>query len=404
VRFAFVTIGPFSGVNDRVLAGMREEFPQLEAERFDVPGWIRSDRRAFATNLAHVLAEHGPRPFLERRRRWGVFYRTRYMFHAIRTEMARRLALGDYAFTFQTQSLFDASVPGTPNFVYTDHTELVNRTYPGFDAGRPPSARWISHEREIYEHATKVFTMSSHVARSLQDEYGLAEERGSCVGVGCSLPEERLLAIEPDYAGKRILFVGREWERKGGPDLLRAFERVRAREPDATLAIAGCSPQVSGAGVEVLGPLTQTQVAEQYARSAVYCMPTLREPFGVVFVEALMSALPVVSTTVGALPDIVQNRETGYLVAPGDVTALARAIDLLISTPGRARRFGERGREYVAGRYTWRHTVASMAEQIRAAAPGLQAGAGARRSGDPERGQARDSRTCPGGGNLRPRY
>ncbi len=369
MRFAFVTIGPFSGTNERVLERLRTEFPELEPDEFDIPRWIRGNHRALAANLGYVLGTRGIAPFLDRARLWGLFYRTPFMFGAIRREMSARIASGDYAFTFQTQSLFDASVEGTPHFVYTDHTELVNRTYPDFDEDQLPAKSWIKLERQIYERATKVFTMSSHVSRSLIDDYGLAEDRIGCVLAGSNVPQAQLIAIEPDYASKRILFVGREWERKGGPDLVAAFELVRERDPEATLAIAGCSPEISADGVEVLGPLTLAAVAEQYAKSAVYCMPTLREPFGVVFVEALMSGLPVVSTEVGALPDIVQNGETGYLVAPHDISSLARSLELLLSTPGRARRFGERGRAYVSDRYTWTRSVASMAEQMRVAVP-----------------------------------
>jgi glycosyltransferase involved in cell wall biosynthesis len=367
MRFAFVTIGSFSGTNDCVLERLEAEFPELEVDHLDVTQWVRSSRRTLAANLVHVLARRGARPFLDRARLWGAFYRTPFLFRSIRSEMNTRLAGGRYAFTFQTQSLFDASVPGTPHFVYTDHTELVNRRYLDFDEGRMPARSWIDCERQIYDHATMNFTMSSPVSQSIVEDYQVDPSRVRCVLAGSNVPQPDLVRIEPDYTSKRILFVGRAWERKGGPDLISAFEQVRKRHPDATLAIVGCSPDVAGDGVEVLGELPAARVAEQYAKAAVYCMPSLVEPFGMVFVEALMSGLPVVATTIGALPDVVQDGETGYLTSPHDVPALARSLDLLLGDSERCRRFGSSGRAHATATYTWTQSVAKMASEIRSA-------------------------------------
>jgi glycosyltransferase involved in cell wall biosynthesis len=367
MRFAFVTIGAFSGINERVLERLNAELPEFEVHHFDIPSWVRSRRRILAGNLLHVLAEHGTRPFTDRARLWGPFYRTSFMFRSIQREMSARLARGRYAFTFQTQSLFDASVAGTPHFVYTDHTELVNRRYPDFNRALASSESWISRERQIYEHATLNFTMSSHVSRSLVEQYGVSPARVRCVLAGSNVPRSDLIETEPDYASKRVLFVGRDWERKGGPDLISAFQLARKHDPQLELVIAGCTPELAVDGVEVLGELSPERVREQYAKAALFCMPSLIEPFGVVFVEALTSGLPVVATAIGALPDIVQNGDTGYLLAPHDVQGLARSLNLLLSDPDRCRRFGERGRAYVRERYTWDRTAAKMAEQIRTA-------------------------------------
>jgi glycosyltransferase involved in cell wall biosynthesis len=365
MRFAFVTIGEFSGTNDRVLERLRREFPELEVDHFDIPTWVRASRPTVAANLLHVLAERGPRPFIDRSRLWGAFFRTPFMFRSIQREMNARLAGGGYVFTFQTQSLFDASVAGVPHFVYTDHTELVNRRYPDFNEAREPSERWVACERRIYDHATVNFTMSEHVSRSLVEQYGADPGRVRCVRAGSNVSQSDLVEIEPDYASKRILFVGRDWERKGGPDLISAFELVRKRDREIELVIAGCAPELEIDGVTVLGDVSPARLSEQYARAAVFCMPSLIEPFGVVFVEALTSGLPVVANAIGALPDIVQDAETGYLVKPHDIQALARSLDLLLSDPDRCRRFGEKGRAYVMERYTWNQAVAEMAQEIR---------------------------------------
>jgi glycosyltransferase involved in cell wall biosynthesis len=89
------------------------------------------------------------------------------------------------------------------------------------------------------------------------------------------------------------------------------------------------------------------------------------EPFGIVFVEALGHGLPVVSSNIGALPDIVQHDSSGYLHEPGDVEAIGRSLELLLGDPERCRQMGETGRAYVRARYTWSAVAAAMAGTIR---------------------------------------
>ncbi len=364
-RFAFVTLGAFSGINESVLDRLKLEFPDLEVDHLEIDAWVRGHRLILAANLAAVVLERGPLILRDRRRLWGAFYRTSFIQRAIRRHMRRRVATSDdYRFTFQTQSLFDASTDRLPHFVYTDHTELVQERYPDFDPGQAAPRRWIELERRIYQHARAVFTMSTHVSRSLVEQYAMPGERIHRVGAGSNLavPAEDPL---PDYASRRIVFVGRDWERKGGPDLLAAFAEVRQRIPDVTLAIAGCSPIIDQPGVTVLGELSPAEVRRQYLGAAVFGMPTLVEPFGIVFVEALAHGLPVVSTEVGALPDIVRDGETGYLHAPHDISGLAQSLETLLGDPERCRQMGSAGRSSVSGTYTWSQAVASVAGEIR---------------------------------------
>lgn len=362
--FAFATIGAFSGINAKVLPLLQEAFPQLRSQALDVPTWERSDRRVLVANAAYVLAEHGPRPFLDRTQRWVAFHETSYIFRRIRRRMGELADGTSPAFTFQTQSLFDASIPGVPNFVYTDHTSLAASSYAAPGSEDAPSARWLEREREIYANAALVFTMSSHVSRSVAEDYGIDPGKVRCVYAGSNVDAIPEPAGGHDYAGRRILFIGRDWERKGGPDLLDAFRLVRRELPDATLVVGGCRPAVTDEGVTVLGELGPAEVSAQLHRASVFCMPTRREPFGVAFVEALKHGVPVVAPGIGALPDLVQPGETGELTRPGDVRAIADALLGLLTDPERGRRFGTLGRVRMEARYTWPRAVGAMAAQI----------------------------------------
>lgn len=360
----YVTCGSFSGTNEAILPLLERAFPEQPSHRFDVATWLRSDRRLLTGGVAHVLAESGPMALAGRTRFRQGLYRSAYLDRRVGAEMRSRTAGRRRLFSFQTQSMFNAAVPGLPHFVYTDHTALANSYYPGFDRRRfPPS--WIEREAEIYRDARLTFTMGGHVARSLVEHYGIEPERVSCVGAGGNVEIGAAAPRPGPRDRKRILFVGREWRRKGGPELIAALPLVRERHPEATLVVAGCTPRVGTEGVEVLGNVPAARVGELLAEASVFCMPTRAEPFGLAFVEALSQGVPVVATNLGALPEIVQDGETGLLVAPDDIAGLARAISALLDDPERARRFGALGRERTLTRYTWPRVVDSIAAQIR---------------------------------------
>jgi glycosyltransferase involved in cell wall biosynthesis len=360
-RFLFVTCGAFSGVAEPILAGLEQEFPDATAVHVDLPELVRRRRLLALVNLLFVLVEWGPGALLDRRRRWGAFFRTSLMFRWIRRETRRRAAREHYLFTFQTQSLFDASVAGVPHFVYTDHTELVNRQYPWPDPHPAPES-WIRREQGIYRRAAAVLVWSGHVARSLAEDYGVEPERIVWVGVGGDGEPEPSAG---SYDSCRILFVGRDWERKGGPDLLVAFAGVRRQLPEATLVVAGSRPEVEEPGVTVLGEVGPATVRRLMAEAAVFCMPTLREPFGLVFVEAAIHGLPVVATRTGALPDIVVEGETGHLVRPHDVEGLSERLAGLLADPAACARLGVAARRRALERWTWRGASARIAAAVR---------------------------------------
>jgi glycosyltransferase involved in cell wall biosynthesis len=158
----------------------------------------------------------------------------------------------------------------------------------------------------------------------------------------------------PDnYRNQRILFVGVDWERKGGPELAAAFKIVQQRHPNARLTIVGCSPQLELRNCEIVGRVPIEQMKNYYAQASVFCMPTRLEPFGIVFVESLLNKIPIVATNLGALPDIVENGKSGYLVEPNNAAELARALGELLSNAEKCSRFGEYGYRAVLERYSW---------------------------------------------------
>lgn len=296
------------------------------------------------------------RDLLSRRQTVSLaFYRTPFIFHQLRELIREMLAhrVHEFAFSLQTQSLYDASIPGLPHFVYTDHTHLANLSYPGFNRDELFAREWIDLEQQIYRNAAHIFVMSHHVRDSLVDQYACDPARTTCVFAGSNVDPAPVALQNDGYQNRRILFVGTEWERKGGPTLFAAFEKVLLSEPSARLVIIGCNPPVSHPQVEILGRVPREVVKEQLVRASVFCLPTRVEPFGIAVVEAFYHKLPVVASRIGAMPDLVIDGETGRLVPSDDSDALAAALLSLLRDPETCRRFGERGFEFVRQNYSW---------------------------------------------------
>jgi glycosyltransferase involved in cell wall biosynthesis len=364
--FAFIKMGSFSGTNDRLLEHLCRQFPDLDADVIDIEDFKAVNRSDAARLLYSVARDYGLGSCLTKSRVNSRVIRTAYYFRKIREHLLRRLSRKQYVFTFQTQSLVDASNPGTPHFLYTDHTHLANLTYPGKRQTPMASAEWVGLERSMYQNTRLNFTMSSHVSRSLVEQYGCLPTHVECVYAGSNVERADAgnLGLER-FGQKNILFVGIDWHRKGGPVLLEAFREVRRSHPTAQLTIIGCAPNVSLAGCRVLGRMQLTEVAKFYRTASVFCLPTTAEPFGIVFLEAFTHGLPIVTTNIGAIPDFVEQGRSGYMVDCNDAAQLANRLNELLGDPARCAAFGARGQALVDDRYTWQATAERLAFHIK---------------------------------------
>ena len=351
--------------NENLLAALRAARPDVALDELGVAAAVRRSPGALARVLAGAALEYGPGLFASRARLRYGFMRSGAMDRTARALVRRRAGAQarGLAFTLQTQSLFNAALPGVPNYVYTDHAALQTAA----EGRAGPSEAWRRAERAIYHDAAHVFTFGSPTRDALVDGYGVPPDRVSVVGGGVRLPATVEAGPEA-YGRRRVLFVGVEWERKGGPELLAAFRALRRRMPDATLTVAGCAPEIRDEGCEVLGRLPREAVDDLYRACSCFCMPSRVEPYGLVYAEAMSHARPVVATTVGAVRDIVADGETGHLVPPGDVDALAGALERVLGDPAHARALGLAGRAR-AGRFTWPAVAEAIAGRLPVPAP-----------------------------------
>jgi glycosyltransferase involved in cell wall biosynthesis len=151
----------------------------------------------------------------------------------------------------------------------------------------------------------------------------------------------------------RILFVGGDLIRKGGQLLIDAVHRLRAAGVSVELDLVTRDEVAGEPGIEVhhgLGP-NSPRLIELYQRADVFCLPTFGDCLPMVLSEAGAVGLPLVSTDVGAISEIVRHDRTGLLVPPNDVEALAAALGRLAADAGMRRQLGDEARRVVGAEY-----------------------------------------------------
>jgi glycosyltransferase involved in cell wall biosynthesis len=348
---------------------LRREFDELDVDPVSAWDLLGPQQRSLsfrARNRLVAYRELGPLAARRRRRVKDYAGWTSSRFNAVRRAAAERFSGDGYAFTFQTESLFDASVAGLPHVVYTAHGVLASLDYPGFDRRDLLPKSWIELETSIYRNATIVLTRTEHLATILVERYGCPANKVVCVysGGNAPLPPGPPAFDEARYAAKRILFVGLRWEVKGGPQLVEAFRRVLEVHPDASLTIVGCGPRVDLPNCQVVGVVPTEDLPGYYEQASLFCAPSIRDAFGSAFVEALSYGLPVVASDFGAMPEFVREGVTGYRVPVWDVAALSDRLIALLDDPTLAARLGAAGYALTRERYNWESTGARIREHI----------------------------------------
>ena len=112
---------------------------------------------------------------------------------------------------------------------------------------------------------------------------------------------------------------------------------------------------------------SREELRRLYRASDLFVMPSLRDSFGFVFLEAMTQGVPCIGTNLNAMPEIIQDGETGYIVPVHDPEALAAAILRYYKDPSNRQRMGRAGQQRVVETYTWEKVAATMLPYLRGA-------------------------------------
>lgn len=241
-----------------------------------------------------------------------------------------------------------------PTVVWTDAPPVAFDTV-GAAYGHERRAAWLERVKlavtgSAFRRAERVIASSRWAGRAVVRDYGVAPEKVRVV-----YPGVRIDRFRPGERGRdgttRLLFVGGDFQRKGGSDLLAAFTRLG---PDFELDLV-TSSAVSPLppGVRLHRNLTHASPAlyELYARADVFVLPTRADAFPLVLGEALAAGLPIVASDVGAVREIVVPHVTGLLVRSSSADELMSALRSLSEDPQARQRMGDTGRQLALAKH-----------------------------------------------------
>lgn len=233
----------------------------------------------------------------------------------------------------------------------------------------------LSLER-IFEAAVSIVTVSDFAVAQLTHRFPQHAGKIHRVYNGVDLAQFRTANFAAEVP--LIIAVGRLIEKKGFADLISACERLKAKGRSFSCNIIGEGPlhealvaQIAQSGlaeqVQLVGPRSQRQIVDHLAEATVFGLPCTTEADGgmdnlpTVIMEAMAAGLPVVSTWIAGVPEMVQPGLTGALVPPSDPSALAAAIELFLCDRETAKQFGTRGHRIASEKFSIEANVKSLA-------------------------------------------
>ncbi len=280
---------------------------------------------------------------------------------------------------------------------------------PGFaqalDGPDPVLRQLIDLERFTYSRADGFLACGDDVVEEVERQYGLGLDRARVGlvphGITDSAERHETAADRAPDGLVRVLFVGRLEARKGIDTLLASVPGLVERYPDLFFTIVGDDALAAPSGktyrqifedsagesvshVRFAGIVDDDELRQLYAGCDLLVAPSRYESFGLILLEAMLFAKPVVAGDVGGMRDIVIPHVTGLLVPPGDEDALSEALAALAESQGLRHKLGEAGRRRYEELFTQKAMVHG-AEAYYRRLLGLGLGRGRRRTPAPSR-------------------
>jgi glycosyltransferase involved in cell wall biosynthesis len=226
------------------------------------------------------------------------------------------------------------------------------------------------HRRALaYQKCQLLFPWSNWAACSASCDYGAAKDRVHVIPPGVDLARWRPQPRDNAKSGCDLLFVGGDFERKGG-DLLLEWARRSPRQDFRLHLVTRKAMEIDDPRIHVYNGLSPNDPAlvDLYGRADVFVLPTRADCYSLAGIEAMAAGLPVVLSDTGGTGDILSDGETGFLLPPGDALALEKALTRLLDDSDLCRRMGAAARADAELRYdagaNIRRTVELMAAHL----------------------------------------
>lgn len=221
--------------------------------------------------------------------------------------------------------------------------------------------------RRAFRVARRLLTSSEWAKASLVDDYGIAPEKVAVIDPGVDLAVWAGVGAGrvPRDAKPKILFVGGDFRRKGGPLLLDVFRRHFRDAAELHLVTAESVPPEPGVfSYNNLGA-NADGLRRLYHEADLFALPTVADVSSLASREAMAAHLPVVVSATGAIPELIEEGSSGFLIPVDDGEALRDRIATLIADPARRLAMGERGHAIARQRFDSRKNMQGILDLLK---------------------------------------
>jgi glycosyltransferase involved in cell wall biosynthesis len=245
-------------------------------------------------------------------------------------------------------------------------TDIFARNYGFYGHSQKDVDDAINGEKQFFKRCHMVWTNTHWTAEGIIEQ-GIDPQKIFVHPPAAGIEDPGI--CDHDWKQCKILFVGSDWIRKGGPLLIDAFQIIRRSNPNAKLTIVGCKPLVRMEGVEIIGYLRKNIPREKeklnalYREATIFCLPSYWESTGIVYIEAALWGLPVIMLK-GQGREKIYPSSMAVHADHNDSKVLADAIIDLTQAPSKMESMGRAGRKLVLEKYTWRNLADKLYNEI----------------------------------------
>jgi glycosyltransferase involved in cell wall biosynthesis len=320
-------------------------------------------------NIINSLQSFNKSPTLWRQKSYANFWLFRKLSKKAQSFILNNQHKADLVFLHGIT--YDAIPTGCTlkSIAYSDYTYQLSAQHKEY--GRFPFEGnevfcWLEFEKRILDKLDLICTHSRFTANSLKKHYNIPVEKIRVVGGGLNfekLPAAKKYELDSPSRAFQLLFIGKEFYRKGGDILIEAFHLARKKIPDMNLNMLTHLPpgsQFNLDNIRILNPSIisdRKRFSENFQNADAFALTSRMETWGDVLIEAMAFELPCIGIRQMAMAEIIDHQKTGLLVNVGEVEELSQAIIKLAQNIELRRSLGQTGRQKVAKQFIWSQVV-----------------------------------------------
>lgn len=277
----------------------------------------------------------------------------------------------DYEVICQTQCKFSITENpySRPYYIYTDLTQkLTDRIWQGWalKGSTKEITNWYRLETEAFHRADKIFAFNDLIKASFVDDYHIDPQNVVVIGSGINIDDYSEVNFDKKFNyGFTLLFLTTEFDRQGGPTVLKSYDIIKQILPDIKLIIGGKGPKYINNNIEVYENLTSRRIDELFSNSIIFLMPGVLGGLQSVLHAMYRKCICIVGDSNLLLNHVIKNDETGFVVPTNNAVKLADKIIELYKHESLLKNIAHQAWHFVNDNLTWDKIVNKMTQHFK---------------------------------------